>query len=310
MRTQNTDKVRYGHPFLVHTYLHHVTRLDHRHNFSPYNVLLYQTSADPATSTSFHAESLAFIPQLLLSCFLIPLVVAKKDLATSMMAQTFAFVTFNKVCTSQVRSRTFLNSHARHEILSYVRRLILTEPLSVFPVVHGLPATLPTAVVPPPQRQARHSRPCLVDHHTGRLAAKWLQPRVSRPEYLLPRPVALLAGLLSYQLLDTGHHHKRRSVSERGIGVKDTCAVGKRPESKEGQKQHRIDEFVRLIDFNFFFWVCDRSLPAIHKFRRTYIALHLSLFWLYIFQRCLDPLACHRANWQRDSRITTFVFHP
>ncbi|TQS32096.1 hypothetical protein Golomagni_07599 [Golovinomyces magnicellulatus] len=46
-------------------------------------------------------ESLAFLPQLLLSCVLIPFAIAKKDLATSMMAQTFAFVTFNKVCTSQ-----------------------------------------------------------------------------------------------------------------------------------------------------------------------------------------------------------------
>ena len=92
----------YGTPFLVHTYLHHVTRLDHRHNFSPYNTLLYLTSAGPpSTSSSPRAESLAFIPQLLLSCVLIPAVLAKKDLATAMMAQTFAFVTFNKVCTSQ-----------------------------------------------------------------------------------------------------------------------------------------------------------------------------------------------------------------
>ena len=92
----------YGTPFLVHTYFHHVTRVDHRHNFSPYNTLLYLNSALPSPS-AIHIESLAFIPQLLLSCILIPLVLAKKDLVTSMMAQTFAFVTFNKVCTSQVR---------------------------------------------------------------------------------------------------------------------------------------------------------------------------------------------------------------
>ncbi|QUC17445.1 uncharacterized protein UV8b_01686 [Ustilaginoidea virens] len=89
----------YGTPFLTHTFLHHVSRIDHRHNFSPYNTLLYLTSAEPASS--LRAESLAFLPQLLLSCVLIPFVLAKKDLATSMMAQTLAFVTFNKVCTSQ-----------------------------------------------------------------------------------------------------------------------------------------------------------------------------------------------------------------
>ncbi|PHH85516.1 hypothetical protein CDD83_302 [Cordyceps sp. RAO-2017] len=88
----------YGSPFVVHTYLHHVTRVDHRHNFSPYHVLLYLNSAAPS---ALRVESLAFVPQLLLSCLLIPLVLAKRDLATSMMAQTFAFVTFNKVCTSQ-----------------------------------------------------------------------------------------------------------------------------------------------------------------------------------------------------------------
>ncbi|KKF93347.1 GPI mannosyltransferase 1 [Ceratocystis platani] len=92
----------YGYPFVLHTYLHHITRVDHRHNFSVYNTLLYLTSAEPSTTT-FRIESVAFIPQLLLSTLLIPIAVAKRDLATSMMAQTFAFVTFNKVCTSQVR---------------------------------------------------------------------------------------------------------------------------------------------------------------------------------------------------------------
>ncbi|KAF5627552.1 GPI mannosyltransferase 1 [Fusarium tjaetaba] len=92
----------YETPFLVHTYFHHVTRIDHRHNFSPYNVLLYLTSATPSNAApSFRIESFAFLPQLLLSCVLIPLAIAKRDLATAMMAQTFAFVTFNKVCTSQ-----------------------------------------------------------------------------------------------------------------------------------------------------------------------------------------------------------------
>jgi hypothetical protein len=51
------------------------------------------------TSTSF--ESVAFIPQLLLSVLFIPIALAKKDLPATMLAQTLAFVTFNKVCTSQ-----------------------------------------------------------------------------------------------------------------------------------------------------------------------------------------------------------------
>lgn len=93
----------YGMPFLTHTFLHHVSRIDHRHNFSPYNILLYLTSAHPSTAL-IKAESVAFLPQLVLSTVLIPIVGAKKDLPTTMLAQTFAFVTFNKVCTSQVRS--------------------------------------------------------------------------------------------------------------------------------------------------------------------------------------------------------------
>ncbi|KAH6720906.1 GPI mannosyltransferase [Leptodontidium sp. MPI-SDFR-AT-0119] len=90
----------YGWPFLQHTYFHHVTRIDHRHNFSPYNTLLYLSSSAPGPS-SIRLESLAFIPQLFLSALALPLLLAKKDLPSTMLAQTFAFVTFNKVCTSQ-----------------------------------------------------------------------------------------------------------------------------------------------------------------------------------------------------------------
>ncbi|KAF1817531.1 GPI mannosyltransferas-like protein 1 [Eremomyces bilateralis CBS 781.70] len=90
----------YGFPFLKHSFLHHLTRIDHRHNFSPYNTLLH-LNASPAKSTSFHLESLAFVPQILLSAVAIPFALTANDLASTMLAQTFAFVTFNKVCTSQ-----------------------------------------------------------------------------------------------------------------------------------------------------------------------------------------------------------------
>jgi phosphatidylinositol glycan class M len=94
--------LRYGWDFLQHTYLHHVTRIDHRHNFSPYNTLLYLNSSAPGTSL-IKLESVAFLPQLFLAAFALPLMLAKKDLPSTMLAQTFAFVSFNKVCTSQVR---------------------------------------------------------------------------------------------------------------------------------------------------------------------------------------------------------------
>jgi phosphatidylinositol glycan class M len=91
--------LQYGQPFLQHTFLHHLTRIDHRHNFSPYSTLLYLSAAGGVET---HFEALAFIPQLVLVVVGLPLVLAKKSLTTAMLAQTFAFVTFNKVCTSQV----------------------------------------------------------------------------------------------------------------------------------------------------------------------------------------------------------------
>lgn len=96
--------VLYGHDFLQHTYLHHLTRIDHRHNFSPYNTLLYLSAATDNNSQNqgIKFESVAFVPQLFLSALAIPLALAKRSLPGTMLAQTFAFVTFNKVCTSQV----------------------------------------------------------------------------------------------------------------------------------------------------------------------------------------------------------------
>ncbi|KAF4539009.1 GPI mannosyltransferase 1 [Lasiodiplodia theobromae] len=90
----------YGEPFLEHTFFYHLIRLDHRHNFSPYNTMLYLNSS-PMAEPTVKLESLAFFPQLFFSAVAIPLVLSKKDLPSTMLAQTFAFVTFNKVCTSQ-----------------------------------------------------------------------------------------------------------------------------------------------------------------------------------------------------------------
>jgi phosphatidylinositol glycan class M len=101
--------VMYGYPFLEHSYFYHLIRIDHRHNFSPYNTLLYLNSSPHATSSSFELERLAFVPQILLSGVFIPIALAKKDLPSTMLAQTFAFVTFNKVCTSQVSCSTFFD---------------------------------------------------------------------------------------------------------------------------------------------------------------------------------------------------------
>lgn len=64
-------------------------------------MLLY-LKASPASSTSLHLESLAFLPQLTLAFIILPLKLAKIDLPSCMLVQTLAFVTFNKVCTSQV----------------------------------------------------------------------------------------------------------------------------------------------------------------------------------------------------------------
>ncbi|WVQ71794.1 hypothetical protein IAR50_001336 [Cryptococcus sp. DSM 104548] len=94
----------WGQPFLDHTYLYHLTRLDHRHNFSPYFYPIYLSlfpspSRLPSTAIPILRHPLtSFLPQLslILSSSFIP---AKLDFI--LFSQTAIFVTFNKVCTSQ-----------------------------------------------------------------------------------------------------------------------------------------------------------------------------------------------------------------
>ncbi|ORY40515.1 hypothetical protein BCR33DRAFT_719473 [Rhizoclosmatium globosum] len=88
----------YGHPFLEHTYLYHITRQDHRHNFSPYFYHLYLTST---TTPSKLSGLLAFLPQLGVSSFVGAVAAARGDIVFAVFAQTWIFVMLNKVITSQ-----------------------------------------------------------------------------------------------------------------------------------------------------------------------------------------------------------------
>lgn len=92
----------YGIEFLSHSIIYHVIRIDHRHNFSIYNMSLYHESALASGDLKhFLALAFAFIPQLGILAVLIPLLGARQDLVATLFLQTWLFVTFNKVITSQ-----------------------------------------------------------------------------------------------------------------------------------------------------------------------------------------------------------------
>ncbi|BGP33799.1 GPI mannosyltransferase 1 [Rhodotorula toruloides] len=98
--------VLFGEPFLQETFLYHLSRLDHRHNFSPYFYPYYLSLSPSPQSTSSSLQLLArhplaaFLPQLALSLGL-GFLFGAHDLPYAWLVQTFAFVAFNKVCTSQ-----------------------------------------------------------------------------------------------------------------------------------------------------------------------------------------------------------------
>lgn len=88
--------------FVESTYLYHVGRKDHRHNFTPYFYPTYLNyDVQPDTVSLFSNPVLSLVPQLILSLGL-GVVYGGVDLPLAWFLQTYAFVTFNRVCTSQV----------------------------------------------------------------------------------------------------------------------------------------------------------------------------------------------------------------
>lgn len=88
----------HGKSFLDEALLYHLVRKDHRHNFSPYFLQFYLESVLPLPSWIPIAS---FIPQVIL-LLMVAVKYARKDLPFACFLQTYIFVTFNKVCTSQV----------------------------------------------------------------------------------------------------------------------------------------------------------------------------------------------------------------
>lgn len=117
----------WGMPFLEHSYLYHIGRTDHRHNFSVYFYPLYLGLTREAVLTNLQSKALgllAFLPQMTLSIgsgfYLSHSLVESSAFNASrtkierdtphhaighlpfvFFLQTMIFVTLNKVCTSQ-----------------------------------------------------------------------------------------------------------------------------------------------------------------------------------------------------------------
>lgn len=87
----------YGDVFLEEFLLYHIKRRDIQHNFSPYFYLLRLVDDDENLSRVL--GFLAFLPQMGLVLYFA--FKYHNDLPFCWFMSTFAFVTFNKVCTSQ-----------------------------------------------------------------------------------------------------------------------------------------------------------------------------------------------------------------
>jgi phosphatidylinositol glycan class M len=107
---------RWGQPFLEHTFLYHLSRKDHRHNFSAYFYPIYLTLFPPGPTDALARSSpfvkdvhrlirnplSSFVPQFSLVALAGWLLARTAGIEMAVFVQTAIFVIFNKVCTSQV----------------------------------------------------------------------------------------------------------------------------------------------------------------------------------------------------------------
>ncbi|CDU16972.1 GPI mannosyltransferase 1, putative [Plasmodium yoelii] len=86
----------YGYEFLYESFIYHLVRQDHKHNFSLFFYIMYLT----IENNSKIIPLITFIPQFVLVA-LFGFKYAKSNLELSMFLQTLSFIALNKVITSQ-----------------------------------------------------------------------------------------------------------------------------------------------------------------------------------------------------------------
>lgn len=118
----------YGFEFVWETYLYHIVRKDHRHNFSPYFYYLYLQASAPETFVSRITGVVAFLPQVLL--LLVLSLVYYRDLWFCLFLQTLTWVTFNKVCTVQVLYSLVRRRWQQQRAFEAILTLLLSRSLA------------------------------------------------------------------------------------------------------------------------------------------------------------------------------------
>lgn len=93
----------YKQEYLDEALLYHLTREDHRHNFSMYWYHMYLNMArrniENGAKSVYDSNLIAFVPQMIMLCFVAWRL--RRNIAHACCIQTILFVAFNKVCTVQ-----------------------------------------------------------------------------------------------------------------------------------------------------------------------------------------------------------------